>query len=86
MAKFRALLIVLITYLFSGPQVYAQALTGEEKIFPVRRIKRCRVGTETGGNLLRGASANRHNENFVVRAGCFDFIDVARVCDFLAIR
>jgi hypothetical protein len=32
MAKFRALLIVLITYLLSGPQVYAQALTGEEKM------------------------------------------------------
>jgi hypothetical protein len=32
MAKFRTLLIVLTTYFLSGPRVYAQALTGEEKM------------------------------------------------------
>ena len=31
------------------------------------------------------AAAHRHDENFVVRAGRFDFVDVARVSDLLAV-
>src|SRR5205814_8920490 len=40
--------------------------------------------------LPRDASSvpysNRHNEDFVVRAGCFDFVDVAGVSELLAVR
>ena len=33
-----------------------------------------------------GLYSHRHDENFVVRAGRFDFVDVARVRDLLAVR
>src|ERR1041385_5054378 len=67
-----------------------------------RSIERRRVGAWAGGSFLkvvrasglrlltgqaRGMSYVQGNdENFVVRAGRFDFVDVAGVGDFLAIR
>ena len=55
------------------------------EIFSVRRIERSGIGAGTRGNFLRRAAADRHDENFVVGAGRFDLVDVARVSDLLAV-
>src|ERR1044072_3158543 len=56
------------------------------EIFSIRRIERRGVGARTRGNFLRRASRHWRDENVLVRAGRFHFINVRRVSELLAIR
>src|SRR5207247_8152324 len=58
----------------TGPRLRAPS-----EILSVRRIKRRGVGARACGNFLCHAAADRHDKNFVVRAGRFDLIDLGRV-------
>ena len=52
----------------------------------VRRIQWRIVITGTGRNFLRCAASYRHDKDFVIRAGRFDFVDVAGVSQLLSVR
>jgi hypothetical protein len=51
----------------------------------IRRIDRGVVVARAGRDFLRRATGHWDEEDFVVRAGGFDFVNVTRVGDFLAI-
>src|SRR6266850_5700418 len=60
-------------------------LRSPRDVFPIRRIKWRRIAARAGGNLLRRPACHRCNKDLVVGAGRFDFVDVARVSELLAV-